>query len=116
VLSLPGAPEPNAPGFAFPRASQQGEPTVTRPITKEQLSIDWSWNAQRIVNHVRAFSPQPAARALLDGETVKLLHAHIGEEGPLKIQTGDGTFVTVDELIAPNRGRETGAAYVARRG
>jgi methionyl-tRNA formyltransferase len=89
----------------LPRTPQRGEASATKPIRKEDLVIDWSWPPERIVNHVRAYAPQPAARALLEGETVKLLRAHVGPDGALAI----------DELIAPNRGRMTGAAYLQSR-
>ena len=84
---------------------QAGEASVTRPIVKEDLSIDWSWPPERIVDTVRAFSPKPAARAVLDGEIVKILRAHVAPDGTLAI----------DELIAPNRGRMTGADYFRSR-
>lgn len=90
---------------ALPRAPQRGEPSVTRPIAKDDLTIDWTWPPQRIVDWVRAYSPQPAARAIIDGETVKLLRAHVGSDGGL----------VVDELIAPNRGKASGAAYLRGR-
>jgi methionyl-tRNA formyltransferase len=83
------------------RVPQRGEATVTKPITKEDLLIDWGWGPSTIVNHVRAYAPQPAARALLEGETVKLLRAHVAPDGTLAI----------DELIAPNRGRMSEAVY-----
>jgi methionyl-tRNA formyltransferase len=84
---------------------QTGEPSLTRPITGDDLRIDWNWPAQRIVNHVRAFSPRPAARASIEGETVKILRAHVGPHGKL----------ILDELIAPNRGRMSGEAYFRSR-
>jgi methionyl-tRNA formyltransferase len=84
---------------------QVGEASFTRPLSKEDLRIDWSWAPERIVNAVRAFSPQPAARATLDGETVKILRAHVGPDGVLAI----------DELIAPNRGRMTGDEFQRSR-
>jgi methionyl-tRNA formyltransferase len=83
---------------------QSGVATYTRPIGKDDLMIDWDWEPHRIVNAVRAYSPRPAARAQLAGETVKLLRAHV-EEGRVEI----------DELIAPNRGRMSGAAYLRGR-
>jgi methionyl-tRNA formyltransferase len=91
-----------ASGGALPHSPQRGEPTLTKPIAKEDLIVDWSWPSQRIVDHVRAYSPQPAARATVDGETVKVLRAHVGEEGKVEI----------DELIAPNRGRMSWSQYV----
>jgi len=80
---------------------QSGETSLTRPIAKDDLNIDWSWPAQRIVDHVRAFSPRPAARATLYGEPVKILRAHVTAAGELAI----------DELIAPNRGKMSGDEY-----
>jgi len=42
---------------------QIGEPTVTRPINREDLRVDLSGVPERIVRAVRAYAPQPAARA-----------------------------------------------------
>jgi methionyl-tRNA formyltransferase len=89
----------------LPHRPQRGEPSVTAPIRKDDLPIDWAWEPQRIVNHVRAFSPRPAARAVIDGELVKVLRAHVAPDGAL----------VIDELIAPNRGKTTGEAYRQRR-
>jgi methionyl-tRNA formyltransferase len=88
----------------LPHSPQRGEPSVTRPIRKEDLEIDWSWPPERIVNAVRAFSPTPGARAVIDGEQVKILRAHV-----------EGDRVAIDELIAPNRGRMSGEGYERSR-
>jgi len=93
-----------ASGAPLPRVPQRGEASLTRPIAKEDLVIDWSWPPQRIVDHVRAYAPQPAARATLEGETLKILRAHVDEGGKLEI----------DELIAPNRGRMSWSQYVQK--
>jgi len=82
-------------------APQTGEPSVTRPIGKADLEVDWTADARAIVNQIRAYAPQPAARGELHGETVKLLRAHVGAHDE----------VIVDELIAPNRGKMTGEAF-----
>jgi methionyl-tRNA formyltransferase len=89
----------------LPRTPQRGEATLTRPLRKEDLAVDLSWPPEKIVDRVRAFSPQPAARAQIDGETVKILRAHVGSDGRLAI----------DELIAPNRGKMTGDEYLRGR-
>jgi methionyl-tRNA formyltransferase len=120
---------------------QQGKPSVTKPIAKDDLAIDWSWPAQRIVNTVRAFAPLPAARAEIAGVPVKVLRARVGRVIPsatlgvlrqaqddaarrsgapgtilgvngeaLTIRCGDGS-VDVLELIAPNRGPQSGASF-----
>jgi methionyl-tRNA formyltransferase len=84
--------------------AQGGDATYTHPIGKDDLTIDWSWEPQRIVDAVRAYSPLPAARAEIDGVTVKLLRAHVANGK-----------VEIDELIAPNRGRMSGAAFLRGR-
>jgi methionyl-tRNA formyltransferase len=78
--------------------------SYTRPIGKDDLAIDWSWPPQRIVNAVRAYAPSPCARAILDGESVKIVRAHV-----------DAGRVVIDELIAPNRGRMSGESYERSR-
>ncbi|MBV8281726.1 MAG: methionyl-tRNA formyltransferase [Candidatus Eremiobacteraeota bacterium] len=89
----------------LPAQPQQGEASLTQPIRKEELEIDWSWPAARIVDFVRAYSPQPAARATLHGERVKVLRAHVAPDGAVEI----------DQLVAPNRGTMSGRAYEAGR-
>ncbi|HEY1881735.1 MAG TPA: methionyl-tRNA formyltransferase [Candidatus Cybelea sp.] len=86
-------------------APQRGEPTLTRLIERDDLLVDWNWPAERIARTVRAYSPQPAARAEIDGESVKLLRAHVDETGRL----------VIDELIAPNRGKMSGEAFTRGR-
>ena len=58
---------------------------------------------ERIVRAVRAYAPQPAARAEINGEIVEILRAHVDDAGDL----------VIDELIAPNRGKMSGATYYA---
>jgi methionyl-tRNA formyltransferase len=109
----------------IPHQPQSGEPSVTRPITKDDLSINWWWPSAQIVNAIRAYAPAPAARATIAGVPVKLLHARTGTPtiaavGPgeivaaagdaVTIRSGDGT-VDVLELVPPNRGAQTGAAF-----
>jgi methionyl-tRNA formyltransferase len=93
-----------AAGNPLPRTPQVGEASLTKPIVKEDLAIDWSWPPERIVDHVRAYAPQPAARAVVRGETLKILRAHVGDDGKVEI----------DELIAPNRGRMSWSQYVQK--
>jgi methionyl-tRNA formyltransferase len=94
-----------AAGGELEARPQAGEASLTRPLSNQDLIVDLSWPPERVVNAVRAFSPQPAARVKLDGEVVKILRAHVGAGGAL----------TIDELIAPNRGKMTGEEYVRSR-
>ena len=117
-----------ARGGAFPHSPQHGKATTTRPLRKEDFAIDWNWEARRIVDHVRSLSPSPAARAVIAGTPVKILRAEIAQwERPLVapgtiasmigdglgVQSGKGV-VNVLEVIAPNRGAQTGASFGAQ--
>jgi methionyl-tRNA formyltransferase len=99
--------------------------TATKPLGKGDLEIDWRWSAERVVNHVRAFAPAPAARASLAGELVKLLEARVaagdargaqpgtilGTEGAAAlVASGDGT-VALLRLVPPNRPALDGASF-----
>lgn len=109
----------------IPHHPQSGKASVTHPLRKEDLAIDWNWPAARIVNAVRAFAPSPAARTQLGGVPVKLLLVKtgtasiapvpagemIGTSGDaVTVRCGDGT-IDVLELVPPNRGAQTGAAF-----
>ncbi len=93
--------------------------TLTRPLDKADLEVDWTWPAARIVNAVRALAPQPAARAVIGGERVKLLAARAArrdevgmtDDGGFVEQAGDGDGVVVLRVTPPNRAAMTGAAY-----
>jgi len=109
----------------IPHQPQSGKPSVTRPISKDDLALDWAWPARRLVNTIRAYAPAPAARSTLGGTAVKLLRARegpssiaplppgeiVGVSGDaLTVRCGDGT-VDVLEIVAPNRGPQSGAAF-----
>ncbi len=87
---------------ALEHTPQAGEVSVTRPLRKEDLLLNAEWSAERKGHFVRALSPQPAARTTLAGVPVKVLRAHVA---------GDEFYI--DEIIAPNRGRMSAAAFLA---
>jgi methionyl-tRNA formyltransferase len=94
--------------------------TLTRPLRKEDLLVDWSLPARRVVDLIRSLAPQPGARARLDGEPspVKILEARASvapEAGTLAVRCGDGAFAIVERLVPPNRNATSGAAFVAAR-
>jgi methionyl-tRNA formyltransferase len=90
---------------ALAARAQSGEVSVTRPLTKDDLAIDLSWPAERVVNAVRSLSPSPAARLDVDGETIKVLSADLDENGALRIGT----------VVAPNRGKMSYERYFRSR-
>jgi methionyl-tRNA formyltransferase len=106
---------------------QTGEATLTKPLQKDDLAIDWSWPARRIVNAVRAYSPQPAARATVAGAPVKILRAKPVErrvpappgalleavDDALVIACGDSA-VEIERLIPQSRSAMPGKTFVQR--
>jgi methionyl-tRNA formyltransferase len=114
-------------GGVFPRMPQRGKATLTRPLRKDDLAIDWEWDSRRVVNHIRSLSPSPAARGTILETPLKILRAEIApwtrplvDPGGVAAMIGDGVIVqcgegavNVLEVIAPNRGRQTGAAFAA---
>lgn len=110
----------------IPHRPQSGAPSVTKPLRKEDLVVNWNDTSQRIVNAIRAYAPAPAARAVLGGVPVKLLHARTGTASiapvapgeilgvsgkAVSVRCGDGT-VDVLQLVPPNRGAQSGASFV----
>ncbi len=93
--------------------------TATHPLGKDDLRVDFGWPAQRIVDTIRSLAPAPGARATLEGEAVKIVRArlaHAGEpafttDGGMLVRAGDGAAVAVLDVVPPNRGRMSGAAY-----
>jgi methionyl-tRNA formyltransferase len=125
ALALSHAIDQARSGF-ITHSPQRGESSMTRPLNKDDLVIDWKQPARDIVNWIRAFAPTPAARTTIAGVPVKLLRARIGaptiaavQPGEIvaaageavTIRCGDGT-VDVLKLIAPNRGAQSGATFM----
>jgi methionyl-tRNA formyltransferase len=55
--------------------------TRTRPLSKDDLAIDWARPASAVVDLVRSLAPQPLARASLqDGTAVKIVSARLAAE------------------------------------
>jgi len=104
---------------SFAVASDDITATLTRPLTKEDMLIDWSWSAARIVNLVRSLAPTPAARAQLEGEAIKVSSARLalagevgttGDDG-FVVRAGDGASIVLLRVTPPNRSAMSGASY-----
>ncbi|MDW8122516.1 MAG: methionyl-tRNA formyltransferase [Armatimonadota bacterium] len=88
-----------------PRIPQDDVQATYAPILPPSLShIDFSWSAKRIVNLIRALSPQPGAHSFLRGKRIKFLKAKAVAGG----QGGEpGQIISVtpsDFLIATGEG------------
>ena len=60
------------PQDSIPAGFQRGEVLYTKPLTKEDLSIDWNNSAADIANFVRALMDVPTAATLWRGEVLKV--------------------------------------------
>jgi methionyl-tRNA formyltransferase len=98
--------------------AQRGEPTFTRPLTREHGRVDWGKTALEIERRLRAFTPFPGLHTFLDEERIKLLDLDVaGNAGPekepgaiwsdgegAKVAAGGGTAVRL--LSAQRAGRK----------
>jgi len=94
--------------------------TLTRPLTKADLHIDWNCGAHAIVDRVRSLAPQPAARGWLAGfgETVKILRARVGDPrdcGQLQVPCAANELVVLERVVPPNRREMSGSEYLRSR-
>ncbi len=103
---------------------QPGEgASYAKKIKKSELWLDFSADARTVVNHVRALSPLPGARTMIDGMLVKVIRAEAlegdGEPGKilpgreLLIGCGEGV-VKVMELVPEGKRPMSGEEF--RRG
>ncbi len=122
-----------AAGGLTPRP-QEGEPTVCRPIRREDALADWERPAAEIARRLRAFTPWPGLYTFLEGERIKILDAVAtatatatatdrpeGVPGPpgsfalspdgLVVASGGGTALRVERLQRAGRKPVTGAEF-----
>ena len=111
--------------------------TRTRTLRKDDLRLSFAMPPRRVVDAIRALSPQPSARLPLDDGELKVLSAHVAAEnelvgdrypadngpGALMYRVGDryllvlhvrGGHVVIDRVVAPNRGPVEGSAFAQR--
>jgi methionyl-tRNA formyltransferase len=99
------------------------EATLTRPLSKDEMLIDWSQPAVRIVDTIRSLAPAPAARAVIEGESLKILSARLARDGEAGLTSddgcvepaGDGRGVVLLRVVPPSRGAMSGAGYARAR-
>lgn len=87
-------------GNIQPRPQPEEGLTLTRRLRKEAAALDWEQPAFQLVRQVRAFSPEPGAFTLWEGERLKILKAQaLPEETPLP-QTTPGTVFAWESMPA----------------
>ena len=73
-------------------------------VDKAEAAIDWAQSAHTVIQRVRAFNPFPGASTTLNGETLKIWAAELGDSLPAAESAVSGKIVA----LAP-----TGIAVVA---
>ena len=75
-------------------------------LTKSEAQIDWSENAENIVNKIMGFAPNPGATAKFRGEVLRITKAHVSEQslpvGAISLLGGSvlvGTSTSAVELL-----------------
>ena len=60
-----------------PQPQPQAGINYAHKIDKAEAQIDWQQSAALIERRIRAFNPSPGASGVLNGEVVKIQHAHV---------------------------------------
>jgi methionyl-tRNA formyltransferase len=105
---------------------QVGEPTLTRPMRREDARVNWSETAAVIDRRLRAFTPWPGLYATLGGARVKLLEVEPAgkvisarppgmmweELGETMVMAGNGTAMVLKTVQRAGRRPITGSEFL----
>ena len=90
---------------------QAGEPTFSRPLTREDARVDWNRPAAEIERRLRAFTPWPGLYGILAGQRVKLIE--LERAAPAERESEPGTLRAEDGWPVVTAGQ--GSALVLRK-
>ena len=110
-----------ASGTVMPRPQSDQGVSLAPRLTREDGRIDWSWDAQRVVNLVRGMQPWPVAWTQRSGEWLRVLRASAvsrsgaappgtvlgGETDAIMVAASEGT-VALHEVQPASRRRMSG--------
>jgi len=65
-------------------------------LTKSEAQIDWSENADNIVNKILGFAPNPGATAKFRGEVLRITKAHVSEQS---LPVGEISFINGSVIV-----------------
>lgn len=75
--------------------------TYAHKLTKEEALLNWTQPAEQLANTIRAFNPWPICHTLIQGQTLKVLAAHLvsqqGPAGKILAITKEGLIVACGE-------------------
>ncbi len=85
-------------GSLVPISQDASQASIAPRIKKEDALIDWSWQATRIHNRVRAFDPWPVAYVELEGGPVKIWKTRLAAALlPTESAARPGEILSVDD-------------------
>ena len=88
--------------------------TLTRPLRKEDLVVDWGRASRAVVDHIRSLAPQPLARGRIgSGEPFKIASAHAEAKDPgpgVAVESADG-WIVLDRVVPAGKGAMDGAQF-----
>jgi methionyl-tRNA formyltransferase len=114
-------------GSIIPIPQDESKASLAPRIRKEMALIDWTEDAPRIHNRVRALNPWPVAATYFQQQALKILRSFpltdrsayeaapgtlldVVEQG-LRVQCGNGTVLDVLEVQVPGRQRVSGREF-----
>lgn len=78
--------------------------TYSRKLTKEDGLLNWNEPADVIERKIRAFQPWPKCHGQIGNWSLIITKAHVSgtKHTPLDVTCGDGSILSIDEVIAPS--------------
>jgi methionyl-tRNA formyltransferase len=75
-------------GAVTPQAQDSTRATYAVKLKKDEARLDWNADAELIARRVRAFNPWPVAHTTVDGQALRLWHAHAEKGAPATLSPG----------------------------
>jgi methionyl-tRNA formyltransferase len=92
-------------GEVEPSPQDESMATLTRKLTKEDSTIDWSRTHEEILNLARAMHPAPGCRTKLEGKDLKIWKVQPLKEHAEKAKPGAVLEACDERLIVQSGGR-----------
>jgi methionyl-tRNA formyltransferase len=75
-------------GAVTPQAQDSTRATYAVKLKKDEARLDWNADAELIARRVRAFNPWPVVHTTVDGQALRLWHAHAEKGAPAILSPG----------------------------
>jgi len=109
-----------------PVPQEETRATYAPKITRETARIRWDAGPDAVMRATLALDPKPGAWTTLNGQEIKLFHAHVGEgsgtsgtvlrrDDRFVVAAGAGAVV-VEEVQPTGKSRMTAAEWIRGRG